>query len=934
MDLSRSTKVWKLQVLCLFSVWTLISSNLRYKVIEESEPGTFVGNVAQDLGLNKEIIANRGLRLGSEQSKDYFSLILESGVLILRKMIDRERLCGLRLNCPIMVKIVVEKPLELFQVEVEILDKNDNVPVFPSTERIIKITELATIGTRFPLERAQDPDVGNNSVTSYKLEGDAVGYFSLFLQNRKDDRPFPILVLEKTLDREQQEHHRLVLTAFDGGNPTRSGRLMIFITVVDINDNAPTFDKTVYKVSLKEAVWFNTLVINLNATDMDEGTNGEISYYFEDQLSETFTNIFLLDQKTGEIRVKGNVDYEECSSYEVSIKAVDHGVPEMEGHCVIQVEIQDINDNAPDILVSSLVTSIPEDTPTGTTVGLLSVSDKDTGRNGEVRLFISPKIPFSIMLIQNHYALIIDGFLDREQTSQYMIELMAEDSGTPQLHTKMTFYIKVIDINDNSPIFEHPFITISIEENNKVGSPLGTVHAFDKDEGENAKITYSIYNDLTAGSPVQHYIYLDLVNGDFYAQQSFDYEKIQVLEFTIMAEDSGPIKLFSNTTVYLYILDKNDNSPLILYPGKSSDGLSQQRIPKYPSPGSLVSKVIAVDADSGHNAYLSYSIVKATDISLFKIAQHSGVIKLARDFQNTDLHLQRLHILVEDHGEPPLSSTAVLVFSFEDNALKESPNSKSQLANSKLDITTYLVISIAAVSVVSVITFIVVLMKCLKKESRMDESGCCFLRESRTTQYLGHTCKAVHMNTDGTLRYVEVSMASASQQNHLYKTCSSDNRKNTLNFMKSMNFPQLKELYNGVDTLSGDLKKDTKQAQPNTDWRFSQAQRPGPSGAQPTEESGVWPNNQLETERLQAMILASANEAAEGTSALGGGNGTMGLSARYGPQFTLQHVPDYRQNIYIPGTTTTLTNAAGKREGKAAAPSGGNKKKSGKKEKK
>ncbi|XP_053321593.1 protocadherin gamma-A3-like isoform X22 [Spea bombifrons] len=125
-----------------------------------------------------------------------------------------------------------------------------------------------------------------------------------------------------------------------------------------------------------------------------------------------------------------------------------------------------------------------------------------------------------------------------------------------------------------------------------------------------------------------------------------------------------------------------------------------------------------------------------------------------------------------------------------------------------------------------------------------------------------------------------------------------------------------------------------QQAQPNTDWRFSQAQRPGPSGAQPTEEAGVWPNNQFETERLQAMILASANEAAEGSSALGGGTGTMGLSARYGPQFTLQHVPDYRQNIYIPGTTSTLTNAAGKRDGKAAAPSGGNKKKSGKKDKK
>ncbi|XP_022445646.1 protocadherin gamma-A11 isoform X8 [Delphinapterus leucas] len=125
-----------------------------------------------------------------------------------------------------------------------------------------------------------------------------------------------------------------------------------------------------------------------------------------------------------------------------------------------------------------------------------------------------------------------------------------------------------------------------------------------------------------------------------------------------------------------------------------------------------------------------------------------------------------------------------------------------------------------------------------------------------------------------------------------------------------------------------------EQAPPNTDWRFSQAQRPGTSGSQNGDETGTWPNNQFDTEMLQAMILASASEAADGSSTLGGSAGTMGLSARYGPQFTLQHVPDYRQNVYIPGSNATLTNAAGKRDGKAPAGGNGNKKKSGKKEKK
>lgn len=150
-------------------------------------------------------------------------------------------------------------------------------------------------------------------------------------------------------------------------------------------------------------------------------------------------------------------------------------------------------------------------------------------------------------------------------------------------------------------------------------------------------------------------------------------------------------------------------------------------------------------------------------------------------------------------------------------------------------------------------------------------------------------------------------------------------------------------MYNQIISTSNRLLVPSEQAQPNTDWRFSQAQRPGTSGSQNGDENGTWPNNQFDTEMLQAMILASANEAAaaaaanpDGNSTLGGGAtaGTMGLSTRYGPQFTLQHVPDYRQNVYIPGSTATLSNASGKRDGKPAASGGGNKKKSGKKEKK
>ncbi|XP_075712358.1 protocadherin gamma-C5-like isoform X21 [Rhinoderma darwinii] len=926
-----SSRHWQVMGLFFVSILKLASAQLRYSLLEESEPGTLVGNVAKDLGLNTAGISERALRLGSEQSQQYFSLNLESGAIIVRSRIDREKLCGTNVNCVLPVEIVLEKPLELYRLEIEILDTNDHSPVFQNAERTIKITELAAVGTRFPLERAQDPDLGINSVSSYKLSHNK--YFSLNVQARKNERPSPVLVLDKALDREEQAEYKLVLTALDGGSTPRSGTIVITVIVIDNNDNAPVFDNTFYKISLKENAQLNTLVIRLNATDKDDGSNGEVSYTFEDISSEDISNVFSLEHKTGDIRLKGPLDFEKHHSYEISVKAVDHGIPEMEGHCVIQVDIEDVNDNSPEILISSLVSSIPEDTPPGTTVGLLRVSDQDSGKNGEVHLEISPDLPFTITSTQNHYSLVTDGFLDREHASQYTIVLQATDLGDPQLKTQTALNISVTDINDNPPRFERSVINVDIKENNKPGALLCTVSASDKDFGENAHITYSIFNSLINGSPAMSFIYMDTQNGNIYAQQSFDYEQAQVLQFTIRAEDSGTPKLSSNCTVYLHILDENDNQPSILYPGSSRQVSAQQPLPRSLPAGSLITKVVAIDADSGYNAWLNYNIAKATDLSLFKVSSHTGEVRLARSFQETDLQVQNLCIVVKDNGTPSLSSTATLLISLGDGSSEESHYSTDLQSEAKQspNVTMYLIISLAAISVVSFVTLIILLTKCFRNKQQMTNS--------EMNHYIGHTQKTLQLNPTSTLRYMEVSMMPGSQQNQYPKTGgSSDINRDTLNMMKSLNFPQLKQLVNeSDDVISGQFEwRDTaQQGQPNTDWRFSQAQRPGPSGAQqPTEEAGVWPNNQFETERLQAMILASANvEAAEGSSAIGAGTGTMGLSARYGPQFTLQHVPDYRQNIYIPGTTSTLTNAAGKRDGKAGAPSG-NKKKSGKKEKK
>ncbi|XP_077330321.1 protocadherin gamma-C5-like isoform X14 [Lithobates pipiens] len=935
MDIRDCYLCWKWQVAfsLLLCSWGWVSGQLRYSIVEESDPGTWVGNVAQDLGIKRAEIAQRRLHLSSEKYQKYFTVNKENGALTINDRIDREILCGSSVSCMLRLEVVAENPLEHFIIDIEIQDINDNSPTFMFNNYIVEITELLTSpGIQFALEIAKDLDVGVNGVSQYILNTNP--FFSLSVKNRKDGTLIPQLILEKVLDREEKQEHNLILTAIDGGEPARSGSCHITIKVLDINDNPPVFDQSVYKIKLKENLPLNTIVLSLNATDLDEGANGEIQYYFDSHTSDSSRQLFDLNQHSGEIFTKGYVDYEELNFHELSIKAEDKGLPRLIGNCLVQVEIEDVNDNAPEMSFSSLTNEIPENIPLGTTVGIINVEDRDSGKNGEIQLSMSPQLPFRISAVKNHYPLIIDGNLDREKIAQYTIELTATDLGTPALSAKMTVILRVSDVNDNAPAFTQSTYNAFIKENSDPGTLLCTVSATDADEGVNSDLMYSIVEAQIDGSSLSSFVYINSNTGDIYAQRSFDYEHIQTLQITIKVEDSGSPKLFSTVPVFIFILDINDNSPTLLYPEHSEDLIVQERIPKSTSAGYLVTKLTAVDLDSGHNAWLAFNLIDPDSSSLFQVSKHTGEVRIIKGFQEAENTEQQLIISISDHGHPPLSTTVTVLVIIADDMVVQIPKSGDFLTNAKppSDMTLYLIVSLVAISIVSLVTFIILLVKCLRKENYGLSSSCCYLSGSDTKSYMDQYQPALFLNTDGTLKYMEVRMVPPGGQGQCYQTnVPPAPQQRDSAFLQSLDFPQLRELVKDNNSTSDtSCSHDPNKAQPNADWRISQAQRPGPSGAQPTEEAGVWPNNQFETERLQAMILASANEAAEGTSGLGGSTGTMGLSARYGPQFTLQHVPDYRQNVYIPGSTLTPTNAAGKRDGKG----GGNKKKSGKKDKK
>ncbi|XP_041121098.1 protocadherin gamma-C5-like [Polyodon spathula] len=233
---------------------------------------------------------------------------------------------------------------------------------------ILKIPESRNPGTRFPLESAQDPDVGTNRLHSYNVNTN--GYFTLNVKNLEDGRKVPELILDKSLDRETSSFHKLVLTAIDVGNPARSGTTQLKVMVVDNNDNAPQFDKALYKKYLNENTPPGNVAIKLKAIDLDDGVNGEVQYYLDDLTPDVVHKLFNLNSQTGEITVTGQLDYEETNLYAIDVIAKDKDNPEMEGHCKVQIHILDVNNNAPEIILTSLPSPVLENASIGTVITL------------------------------------------------------------------------------------------------------------------------------------------------------------------------------------------------------------------------------------------------------------------------------------------------------------------------------------------------------------------------------------------------------------------------------------------------------------------------------------------------------------------------------------------------------------------------------------
>nr|XP_056722690.1 protocadherin beta-16-like [Euleptes europaea] len=706
-----------LYLLFLLSLSGVVCVSIRYSLPEEKKSGSVVANVLKDLKLRPGELSALRAQLVSKSKKQYFQLDTHSGNVIVNDKIDREALCGGMDSCLLLFEIVLQNPLKIYSIEMQIEDVNDNSPEFSKNEFNLEIPEQVPANTRFPLESAQDADLGENSIQNYTLSPNE--NFRLELQSDSSGKRYLYLVLEKPLDREKQAHVGLTLTAVDGGVPQRTATVQININVLDNNDNFPQFTQSEYKVKLKENSPHGTLVAKVEARDLDFGSNAQISYSFH-QVPEKIGHLFQLHQTTGEITVLGPIDYENEANYYMDIKATDGGG--LSGHCKVLVEIEDENDNAPEILVISVTSPLAEDSPLDTLVMLFSVTDQDSGDNGRTSCSVEMNLPFLLKTtVNNYYQLVTQSPLDREKVPEYNITITATDRGSPRLTTKRTITVLISDINDNSPVFEKAKYEMQLWENNIPGLLMGSIHAVDLDMEQNAQVTYSLVPGNASGAPVASYVSINSETGNLYVLRSLDYEQIKEFQVTVRASDGGSPPLSSEVVVRVVILDENDNAPFFLYPLQNSTSPCNDLVPKSVEAGYLVAKVVAVDGDSGQNSWLSYELLKATDPGLFSIGVQNGEVKTRRPLTERDTNKQKLIILVRDNGHPPQTSTATLnilpVDGFSDPYLNIASVSH-EAREEDGSLTMYLVICLAAVSFVFLICIILfVVIKMHKKES-------------------------------------------------------------------------------------------------------------------------------------------------------------------------------------------------------------------------
>ncbi|KAF0037466.1 hypothetical protein F2P81_010340 [Scophthalmus maximus] len=734
-------------------------SALRYRVAEEGPPDVKIGNVAADLGLTAGT-GSGDVTFALESGSEFFRIDNVTGELTTGpRRIDREKLPQCQMifdenECFLDFEVSVIGPLQswvdLFEGRVVITDINDNTPSFPSPVLQLSVEENRPIGTLYLLPTATDRDFGRNGIDRYELiqdggagsssarrtaggnpiarvdglgdrrgrSGDSGGgarssVFELQVADIPDGEKQPQLIVKGTLDREQKDSYELILRVRDGGNPARSSQALLRVSITDVNDNSPQFERSTYEAEMAENAPPGTPVLQVRASDRDIGVNGQVEYVFG-AATESVRRLLRLDEATGWLSVLHRIDREEVAQLRFTVTARDRGQPPRTDRTTVVLAVRDENDNVPVVEIRKIgripvrdgAALVPENVLVDTPVAMVQVSDRDQGENGAVTCTVVGDVPFTLKPAgetalpplpadeafdrnKKKYFLHTSALLDYEATKEYSVTIVAVDSGSPSLSSNSS--LMVTDRNDNAPKFVQEIFTFYVKENLLANSPVGMVTVTDADEGENAELSLFVEMDgvdsKKAGEKMEgedgekeqgeEVFSIENNTGTIFSSASFDREKLSTYTFRVRAVDGGEPRKTATATVSLFVTDENDNAPSITSPANESYTL----LPPASSARTIVRTVTAIDSDTGPNADLHYALVGGNPFRLFEIGHTNGVITLAEPLERRHRGLHRLVVRVNDSGAPSLCATA-LVHVFINESLANATLVEAQVARS------------------------------------------------------------------------------------------------------------------------------------------------------------------------------------------------------------------------------------------------------------
>ncbi|XP_058506518.1 protocadherin Fat 4-like [Solea solea] len=636
--------------LVLLTLWTLsrdsASSQVRqeFQVLEEQPVGTYVGQIETKPSFTYRF----------SESHRLFAINGTTGVIYASSVIDREVLQSDVIN----VVVLSSQPTYPTEVRIVVLDINDNSPVFPDASIVVSFKEDASSGRQVILDTATDADIGSNGVdhTTYRIvKGNERRRFRLDITvNPSGEGAFLHLVSTGGLDREVTPFYQLLVEVEDKGDPKKFGYLQVNVTIQDINDNPPVFDQDQYQTSVYEDAAVGSSVLQITASDQDEGANAEIRYFLDEGTP------FQIDPKVGIITIKEGLDYESKKEYSLTIHAVDNGVPSLSGRTEATIKLLDVNDNDPVVKfryfpTTSKFASVDENAQIGTVVALLTVSDTDSSTaNGNISVSIlggNEQRHFEVQAspVPNLSLIKVASVLDRERISSYNLTVSVSDNGKPVARSSFaSLVIFVNDINDHPPIFQETLYRVDISEDIPKGSYIKGVSATDGDSGQNANLRYSLVSGNALG-----WFSISENSGLVTSAALLDREVASEIVLNISAKDQGLQPKISYTKLIINITDVNDQVPTF------TQSTYHVSLVEHAPAGTELALLSASDDDLGANGTIRFSFDAETPASvreLFRLDAASGRLSTAVELDREDQASYLLHVQAADAGSPPLHS--------------------------------------------------------------------------------------------------------------------------------------------------------------------------------------------------------------------------------------------------------------------------------------